>query len=130
MSNTRVIGVDVGGSGVKAALVDVKRGELASVRPRIDTPQPATPKLVAATVSRLVDQLGGEETAKEWLVSKGIDANLEIIDSEFDGILGNLAAGTCDVVASSLTITEERQAEVDFTEPYFAADQSLLVKVG
>ena len=59
MSDTRVIGVDVGGSGVKAALVDVKRGELASVRPRIDTPQPATPKLVAATVSRLVDQLGG-----------------------------------------------------------------------
>lgn len=59
-----------------------------------------------------------------------LDANLEIIDSEFDGILGNLAAGTCDVVASSLTITEERAQEVDFTEPYFDADQSLLVKVG
>jgi polar amino acid transport system substrate-binding protein len=39
-----------------------------------------------------------------------MDANLEILDVEFDGILGNLAAGTCDVVASSLTITEERQA--------------------
>ena len=59
-----------------------------------------------------------------------LDANLEILDVEFDGILGNLAGGTCDIVASSLTITEERAQEVDFTEPYFDADQSLLVKVG
>ena len=33
-----------------------------------------------ALANKLVDQLGGEETAKEWLVSKGIDANLEIIE--------------------------------------------------
>ncbi len=57
-----------------------------------------------------------------------IDANLEILAVPFDGILGNLASGTCDVVASSVTITEEREQEVDFTEPYFDADQSLLVK--
>lgn len=63
-------------------------------------------------------------------MAASIDAKLEILDSEFDGILGNLAAGTCDVVASSVTITPEREEEVDFTEPYFEADQSLLVKVG
>lgn len=57
-----------------------------------------------------------------------LGSKLEVIDSDFDGILGNLAAGTCDVVASSLTITPEREKEVDFTEPYFDADQSLLVK--
>jgi ABC-type amino acid transport substrate-binding protein len=62
-------------------------------------------------------------------MAASLDAKLEILDSEFDGILGNLAGGTCDVVASSLTITEERAQEVDFTEPYFDADQSLLVKV-
>jgi len=33
-----------------------------------------------ALANKLVDQLGGEETAKEWLVSKGIDAKLEIIE--------------------------------------------------
>ena len=59
-----------------------------------------------------------------------MDMKLEILDVGFDGILGNLASGTCDVVGSSLTITEERKQEVDFTEPYFDADQSLLVKVG
>lgn len=57
-----------------------------------------------------------------------LGSKLDVIDSDFDGILGNLAAGTCDVVASSLTITPEREKEVDFTEPYFDADQSLLVK--
>ena len=61
-------------------------------------------------------------------MAASIDANLEILAVGFDGILGNLASGTCDVVASSVTITEERAQEVDFTEPYFDADQSLLVK--
>jgi ABC-type amino acid transport substrate-binding protein len=59
-----------------------------------------------------------------------MDAKLDVIDSDFDGILGNLAAGTCDVVGSSLTITPERAKEVDFTTAYFDADQSLLVKAG
>lgn len=57
-----------------------------------------------------------------------MDANLEILAVGFDGILGNLAAGTCDIVASSVTITDERAEEVDFTEPYFDANQSLLLK--
>lgn len=63
-------------------------------------------------------------------MAASIDANLEILAVGFDGILGNLASGTCDVVASSVTITDERAEEVDFTEPYFDADQSLLVKKG
>lgn len=59
-----------------------------------------------------------------------ISGDLEVVvsDVDFDGILGNLEAGTCDVVASSVTITEERAESVDFTDPYFDADQSLLVK--
>ncbi|MCB0977395.1 MAG: transporter substrate-binding domain-containing protein [Acidimicrobiales bacterium] len=57
-----------------------------------------------------------------------MDAKLSIKDVGFDGILGNLASGNCDVVASSVTITPERAKEVDFTDPYFDADQSLLVK--
>ena len=59
-----------------------------------------------------------------------MDAKLSVLDVGFDGILGNLTSGKCDVVASSVTITEERAKEVDFTEPYFDANQSLLVKVG
>lgn len=51
-----------------------------------------------------------------------------VIDLPFDGILGSLEAGDCDVVASAVTITDERAEQVDFTTSYFDADQSLLVK--
>jgi polar amino acid transport system substrate-binding protein len=58
--------------------------------------------------------------------SAGLD--LAVIDLPFDGILGSLAAGDCDVVGSAVTITDERAQQVDFTDPYFDAEQSLLVK--
>ena len=47
----------MGGSGVKAGVVDVEAGELVSDRLRVDTPEPSTPPAVAATVKELVDQL-------------------------------------------------------------------------
>jgi polyphosphate glucokinase len=54
-----LLGVDVGGSGIKAALVDLSTGS-ATGRIRLETPQPATPEAVSATVATLVEQLGGE----------------------------------------------------------------------
>jgi polyphosphate glucokinase len=50
----KILGIDVGGSGIKAALVDTDAGDLVSDRRRIDTPHPSTPENVAATVKRLV----------------------------------------------------------------------------
>ena len=44
MANGRIaIGVDVGGSGIKAAVVDVEAGRLRSERIRVPTPMPSTP---------------------------------------------------------------------------------------
>jgi polyphosphate glucokinase len=51
------IGVDVGGSGVKAGVVDVDQGVLVSDRLRVDTPEPSTPPAVATEVASLVAQL-------------------------------------------------------------------------
>lgn len=48
------LGVDIGGSGIKGALVDTEKGELVSERIRIETPQPATPEAVAETLKQLV----------------------------------------------------------------------------
>ncbi len=75
----------------------------------------------------------GEQTGYDIELLRAIagDAglDLEVLDLPFDGILGSLAAGQCDVVASAVTITEERAEQVDFSDPYFDADQSLLVRV-
>jgi len=58
MSDTQptrtAIGVDVGGSGIKAAVVDVDRGVLIGPRLRVPTPQPATPDAVVPVAIRTV----------------------------------------------------------------------------
>ena len=51
------LGIDVGGTGMKAALVDVETGELLSDRYRVDTPRPATPDTMATTIKQLVGEL-------------------------------------------------------------------------
>ena len=53
---------------------------------------------------------------------------IEIRNTAWDGIFAGLKNGAYDAVCSSVTITEERQAEMDFTEPYINAGQILIVK--
>jgi len=47
-------GIDIGGTGMKAAPVDLRTGELVGARERIDTPQPATPEAMAEVARELV----------------------------------------------------------------------------
>ncbi|MEU9110302.1 polyphosphate--glucose phosphotransferase [Streptomyces sp. NPDC048483] len=51
----RVFGVDIGGSGIKGAPVDLERGDLADDRYKVLTPHPATPEAVADCVKQVVD---------------------------------------------------------------------------
>ena len=50
----KVLGIDIGGTGIKGAVVDVKRGVLKSDRLRLLTPKPATPEAVTAVIETLV----------------------------------------------------------------------------
>jgi polyphosphate glucokinase len=52
------LGVDIGGTGIKGAPVDLATGELAAERVRLLTPARATPQAVAAVVVTVLDQLG------------------------------------------------------------------------
>jgi ABC-type amino acid transport substrate-binding protein len=45
----------------------------------------------------------------------------------FDGIIGGLGSNLYDASISAMTITPEREEQIDFSDPYFNADQSLLV---
>ena len=62
------------------------------------------------------------------VLAGNMDVKLTVKVVPFDGIWLLPAAGECDVVASAMTITEERAASTLFTDPYFDADQSLLVR--
>jgi polyphosphate glucokinase len=54
-SNRPVLGIDIGGSGIKGAPVDLNTGELAAERMRIPTPSDSTPENVAKVVAEIVD---------------------------------------------------------------------------
>lgn len=49
-------GIDIGGSGIKGAIVDLDTGQFVSERVRIPTPQPSTPEAVAHTCAELISQ--------------------------------------------------------------------------
>lgn len=53
----QLLGVDVGGTGIKAAIVDVKKGTLLTERFKFATPQPATPQAVLSTIQKLIRKL-------------------------------------------------------------------------
>lgn len=55
-----VLGIDIGGTGVKGAPVDLKTGTLVADRMRIKTPRPATPEAVAGVVEQIADAFENE----------------------------------------------------------------------
>lgn len=66
------------------------------------------------------------ELMREIADDLGLD--LAVVNSGFDPITSGLAmeSGQCDIAAASITITEEREENVDFSDGYFSGDQSLL----
>ncbi len=50
-----ILGIDVGASGIKGALVDVEKGKLSGERYRIPTPSPSTPNLIAQACAEMIE---------------------------------------------------------------------------
>ena len=57
------IGIDFGGSGIKAAPVDLSTGDFSAERERIDTPAESNPKAVAKVMAKLLERFEGHESA-------------------------------------------------------------------
>ena len=80
MTDRLSFGIDIGGTGMKAAIVDLDTGELRSDRYRIDTPKPATPEAMAEVVRELVSHHG-------WTGSVGCAFPAVVVD----GVVGSAA---------------------------------------
>jgi polyphosphate glucokinase len=98
-----VLGIDIGGSGMKAAPVVLDTGELRDERYRIDTPQPATPEAMAPIVNELgqhFEWTGPIGAAMPTVVRHGVVHSAANIDESWIGIdvdaLFTAATG-CDV---------------------------------
>ncbi|HFA52065.1 MAG TPA: ROK family protein [Bacteroidetes bacterium] len=60
MQTKNILGIDVGGSGIKGAVVNIEKGALVTERMKIATPKPSTPEAVAEVFAELIGQQGYE----------------------------------------------------------------------
>jgi polar amino acid transport system substrate-binding protein len=61
-------------------------------------------------------------------VAKKAGIEVKFVNTPWEGIFNALTQGDRDLVVSAVTITEERKGTMDFTEPYFDAQQLIAVK--
>lgn len=100
MTRDLILGVDIGGSGMKAALVDLDEGALASDRHRIDTPRPARPEAMADVFSQLKDHF--DYTGPIGCTFPGVIQNSSIVKTA-----ANLDPSWVDVDAAELFGTSD-----------------------
>jgi len=55
-------------------------------------------------------------------------AKLEVVDMAFDSLIPALQADTIDFIAAGMSVTEERKKNVNFSVPYFASEQVIIVR--
>jgi polyphosphate glucokinase len=86
-----ILGIDIGGSGIKGALVNIQRGELVSERHRIPTPQPSLPEAVADVVNQLVEYFqwqGPIGCTFPAVIKQGVVHTAANVDKSWIGIHG------------------------------------------
>jgi polyphosphate glucokinase len=84
-----VLGIDIGGTGIKAAPVDTATGQLTAERQKLDTPHPATPDAVAEVVGQLVtafDWTGPAGITFPGVVVKGVIQTAANVDHSWIGV--------------------------------------------
>lgn len=84
-----ILGVDVGGSGIKGAIVDTETGQLLAERIRIETPQPATPEAVALALKDLIQRHGWQGPVGVGFpaaIQHGVARTAANIDTSFIGL--------------------------------------------
>ncbi len=74
------------------------------------------------------DEIVGFDVAIAKEIAKDLGVELEIKDMKFDGLLAALNSGNIDFIVAGMTPTEERKKSVDFTNIYYTAVQTLMVK--
>ena len=71
---------------------------------------------------------GGYDVEIAKLVAKGLGKDLQIVQTDWDGLLGPaLGADKVDIVIAGMSPTEERKANLDFTDSYYKSDLVVVV---
>jgi polyphosphate glucokinase len=105
------LGIDIGGTGIKAAPVDVDTGKLLAERKRIDTPRPALPDAVAAVVKELFTSFSWSGPAGitfPGVVTAGVTRTAANLDPEWIGL--DTATLMSDVCGNPVRVLNDADA--------------------
>ncbi len=95
-----ILGVDIGGSGIKGAPVDIRKGVLVEKRHRIPTPQPSTPEAVTDVVAEIAQHFnwqGPIGCTFPAVIKKGVAYSAANVDESWIGTNGEkLIKKKCD----------------------------------
>lgn len=113
-------GDDEGGGGSPGGVETIEEGVLT-----VGTDAPFPP----FEIGRPPDVTGYDiEVMNAIAEDLGLEA--EYVNSSFDTIFRDVAQGRFDIVAAASTITPQREETVDFSDPYYEAQQALLIEEG
>ena len=70
----------------------------------------------------------GFDISMGQLIAETCGAKLQVIDMAFDSLIPALSSGAIDFIAAGMSVTEERKKNVDFSIPYFASEQVIIVR--
>jgi polyphosphate glucokinase len=119
----QVLGIDIGGSGVKGAPVDVTTGTLLAERFRIPTPQPATPHAVVGVIAEIAHHFnwtGNIGCGYPGVVKSGVVYTAANVDESWIGF--DLKHGLEDKTNCPAQVINDADA-AGIAEVYFGAGQ-------
>jgi polyphosphate glucokinase len=106
MKYTNILGIDIGGSGIKGAIVDTKKGEMLTERFRIPTPDPASPPAVAGVIKEITDHfswkgpigVGFPGVVQNGIIRTAANVDKAWINADIDMILSEKTGCPVNVV--------------------------------
>ncbi len=106
MKYTDILGIDIGGSGVKGAIVNTKRGEMLTERFRIPTPEPATPVAISNVVAEIAKHYkwegpigaGFPGVVQNGIIRTAANVDKSWINTDIDQLLSKVTACPVNVV--------------------------------
>jgi polyphosphate glucokinase len=108
---TTILGIDIGGTGIKGAPVDTRTGKLLADRHRIPTPQPATPDAVTGVVAELAqffEWKGPAGATFPAVVKNGVASTAANVDKSWIGT--NAAERFAGAIGGDVTVVNDADA--------------------
>ncbi len=130
-----ILGIDIGGTGIKGAIVDCRTGKITSKRHRVATPQPATPQSVARVVEELrahFDWHGPIGAGFPAAIQHGVAKTASNVDDAFIGL--NLEKLFSDATQCPVFVANDADvaglAECQFGGAFEQSGLTIVVTVG